>query len=305
MSTAFALAVCGRCGEPVTGSDDACAVCNGTVARAVLPLVHVDAFAAGAPAATAGRRSISLAISLLAVAVAGAVVAGLALPLGVGAALAFGVAAALLAAAAQAVGWLRCGRALGNILTSTRSVRAADGTPVGLRLPERRDPHAVRDPRQGPIGRMTQTVTLRVSASADPGALSMRGVGSLPPRVPAAVLRERLTRSVVLTFDGRLRVPVTRSVILGRNPSPAADGTAVVALPDMSRSISKSHVRLDVENGRVFARDLGSTNGTELVTASGIRELTPDERVEVPAGAQLRIAGVPLRIDDGSTGRTA
>lgn len=305
MSTAFALAVCGRCGEPVTGADGACPVCNGTVARAVLPLVHVDAFAVGAPAATAGRRSVALGISLLAVAVTGAVGAGLALPLGVGAALALGITAALLAAATQAAAWLRSGRALGNLLTSTRTVRVADGTPLGLRLPERRDAHAVRDPRQGPIGRLTQTVTLRVTPGADPGALSMRGVGSLPPRVPAAVLRERLTRSVVLTFDGQLRIPVSRSVILGRNPSPAADGTAVVALPDMSRSISKSHVRLDVENGRVFARDLGSTNGTEMVTASGIRELAPDERVEIPAGAQLRIAGVPLRIDDGSTGRTA
>jgi hypothetical protein len=237
--------------------------------------------------------------------VAGAVVAAASVPLGAPVTIACGVLAAVLIAAAQLAVWLRTGRAVGNLVTSTRTVRADDGTAPSLRMLRGR-PHAPAavERARGPLGRFLGTVTLVLGAHRDPLALAVRGVASLPPRVPGTVARDALARGVVLTFGGR-RIPLVRSVILGRNPPPVGGDTVVVSLPDMSRSISKSHVRLDNEGGRVFAQDLGSTNGTELVTPDGTRELRSGERVEIPAGAHLLLAGAPLRLDTGHASAAA
>jgi pSer/pThr/pTyr-binding forkhead associated (FHA) protein len=103
----------------------------------------------------------------------------------------------------------------------------------------------------------------------------------------------------MLVFDDRLRIPLARSMVLGRNPArPESEpDTIVVALPDMSRSISKAHVRIDREAERVYVQDLGSTNGTELVVHDHPVVLAAGTRVEWPAGAHLLLAGQPLRVE--------
>ena len=69
--------------------------------------------------------------------------------------------------------------------------------------------------------------------------------------------------------DGR-EIVVRGLVLLGRNPQPA-EGEAdaeLVKLPDESRTVSKTHLALGVDDAGLFAVDRGSTNGS-TVTAPG------------------------------------
>lgn len=77
--------------------------------------------------------------------------------------------------------------------------------------------------------------------------------------------------------DGR-EIAVHGLVLLGRNPQPA-EGEAdaeLVKLPDESRTVSKTHLALGVDDAGLFVVDRGSTNGS-TITAPG--------RPAVPAGA--------------------
>ena len=55
-------------------------------------------------------------------------------------------------------------------------------------------------------------------------------------------------------------------------------------------SVSKNHAVLRVEGERLFVRDVGSTNGTDI---DG-QVLTRNEESEVPIHATVRFAGIPL-----------
>ena len=300
MTTSVGLALCGRCGATVDAAVDVCPVCTGAIARSVLSLATVGPLSSGAPSAPPGRRALGVALSIIA---PWALAAGSAVAFssrGVFAALVLGAVVAAILITVQSALWLRTGRALGNVVTRTRSVRADDGTAPGMRIFRARPRgRAAGTAGRGVLGRLLGVVTVIVSAQHDPLWLATTGPASLPPRASGVIAPETVTREIVLTFDERLRIPLVRSVIIGRNPPRTEGDTISVAVPDLSRSISNSHVRLDNERGRVFARDLGSTNGTELVTHAGARLLSPGERIEIPAGAYLLLAGSPLRLNTG------
>lgn len=295
-------AVCARCGEPLVRGAARCPACDGAVAGAVLGPVPVGPLASGAAPASPARRALSCAISLAAPVVVAAGMLAATLSLGVPTALLFGLLAGLVAGAIELVGWLRSGRALGGLLTSTRTVRADDGTALswrGLAHPFSRRVRSIPAPGviQGPLGRLFGATTVVVRGDADPFVLATRGIATLPPRIPGVVARDIHAPALTLVFDGRVRMPLVRSLVLGRNPPPVGGDTVVVSLPDMSRSISKSHVRVDRIDGRVFAQDLGSTNGTQLVEGDRTVDLRPGERVELTPGAHLLLAGLVLRVD--------
>ncbi|MCR2825108.1 DUF5684 domain-containing protein [Microbacterium sp. zg.Y909] len=76
-------------------------------------------------------------------------------------------------------------------------------------------------------------------------------------------------------------------VILGRQPAsdPAHRGAQLVAVPDDTRTVSKTHARLELRGDRWSITDLGSTNGVMLPTLMGTEveaepgaELAPGER---------------------------
>ncbi len=77
--------------------------------------------------------------------------------------------------------------------------------------------------------------------------------------------------------DGRV-FPVRGLVLLGRNPQPS-DGEAdaeLVKLPDESRTVSKTHLALGVDDAGLFIVDRGSTNGSTV---------TPPGQPTAPVGA--------------------
>lgn len=87
-----------------------------------------------------------------------------------------------------------------------------------------------------------------------------------------------------LHVEGTPPMPlVAERVLLGRRPSPTAPGTQVLAIPDTTRTLSKSHARLDLVDGAWTITDLDSTNGILLVDDAGEEsEITAGEAVPVP-----------------------
>lgn len=70
--------------------------------------------------------------------------------------------------------------------------------------------------------------------------------------------------------DGRELV-VAGLVLLGRNPQPrpGEEGAELIKLSDESRTVSKSHLALDVDEHGLFVVDRDSTNGSTFTTAAG------------------------------------
>lgn len=91
-----------------------------------------------------------------------------------------------------------------------------------------------------------------------------------------------LDDGAVLTLAG--------SVLLGRDPAAGAGDPAAVTVPivDEARSVSKTHLLLDVGPAGVSVTDRHSTNGVVVLTAG----------VELPC-----VPGVPTPVPDGSTVR--
>lgn len=77
---------------------------------------------------------------------------------------------------------------------------------------------------------------------------------------------------VTLVFDdGTPEVELSGPVLLGRDParSDRFPQARPYALVDSARSVSKTHVLVDVSGGGAWVIDLGSTNGTAVVDAHG------------------------------------
>ncbi|MFJ6677596.1 DUF5684 domain-containing protein [Microbacterium sp. NPDC091382] len=125
---------------------------------------------------------------------------------------------------------------------------------------------------------------------------------------------EALERTVVVQ-RGRTRwelvlpdastVPLASDVVvLGRNPVPDASHprAQVIAVVDATRTVSKTHARLERRGDTWRITDLGSTNGILLPSPLGADvELKPGEEVEVTGRFLLGDAALRLnRMDAGS-----
>lgn len=99
-----------------------------------------------------------------------------------------------------------------------------------------------------------------------------------------------------LTLDDGAERVVDGAVVIGRNPV-SADGELLFVLKDETRSVSKTHLRLDGTGDEVVVTDLGSTNGSTILREDGSREeLTPDTPTVLPAGAQVTLGDRTLSV---------
>lgn len=74
---------------------------------------------------------------------------------------------------------------------------------------------------------------------------------------------------VTLTWDDGTTTPVSALTVVGRNPSVGdLDGALAVAVPDTTRSLSKTHFAIGLDSGPYIV-DRHSTNGTTIVHADG------------------------------------
>lgn len=103
-----------------------------------------------------------------------------------------------------------------------------------------------------------------------------------------------------LDIPGAGRIPVEGVVFLGRNPIAAADApdALTLALDDSTKSVSKTHARLDLDDGVLFVSDLESTNGVWIVPADGEPiEVLPGTRHIVPEGADLELGEFVIQVE--------
>lgn len=129
----------------------------------------------------------------------------------------------------------------------------------------------------------------RLSAADDPlGDLEQTRISAI--QLPA-VKKLRLS-----TDDGGERI-VEKAVVIGRNP--AAPGEEVLfVMKDDTRSVSKTHLRIDGTGDDVTVTDLGSTNGSSILREDGSREnLVPNSPTVLPTGAQVTLGDRALSVE--------
>lgn len=130
------------------------------------------------------------------------------------------------------------------------------------------------------------------------------------PEVPAGEVDDdpdELDRTVVarrkripwaLVPPSGATVDLTSSVvILGRRPAPDADhpDAQLIAISDETRTVSKTHARLELRGDTWFVTDLDSTNGVLFATLMGTEvEAPPGERIE--AGERFFLGDAEVRL---------
>jgi hypothetical protein len=239
----------------------------------------------GSARARAGQLLGAVALDLLAL-------AAVVVPLGAAAASAdpqlvlLAVFALLALLVGQVVAWSRTGRTLGAWITGVRQVSSSDGAPPGLSRAIGAtwfaDVRRGRDPVDPVI--VVPLVPPPVAPAAAPAT------APVPLATPDATPSLRSVSRALLVVDGRVGGAIGEGVVLGRNPTATGDARAV-AIADIGREISKVHlaVRLDAD-GRVWADDLGSTNGSTLVRADGTAvPLAPGTEQEIGIGDVVRL----------------
>jgi FHA domain len=132
---------------------------------------------------------------------------------------------------------------------------------------------------------------------------------SAPAAVPVSGDVDEGTRMVTRDRDAatawRLRladgteIPVRGAILLGRDPAPE-DGQEVarlVSLADPDHSISKTHALVDLRGDHLVVRDLGSTNGTVVVSRDSVEvECAAGVDVDVGDGAGIELGTYVLRV---------
>jgi hypothetical protein len=110
---------------------------------------------------------------------------------------------------------------------------------------------------------------------------------------PVEIARPPLGRLLVA---GAPPVTLDRDVVLGRNPR-IPDGYRsqphLIRLTDPRQEVSGLHAVLSLRQWHVSVTDLGSTNGTEIITPDGRRQrLVPDSAVIIEPGTTIVLAEV-------------
>jgi hypothetical protein len=113
---------------------------------------------------------------------------------------------------------------------------------------------------------------------------------------PVAIARPVLGEILLSTGE---RIPLDRPVIIGRKPNAPrfsnADMPRLVVVESPRQDISRSHLKIDLEDWSVIVSDLGSTNGTVLR-----REGQPDRRLKGPEQMVAQVGDV-YDLGDGIT----
>jgi len=111
------------------------------------------------------------------------------------------------------------------------------------------------------------------------------------------------TGSWRLILDNGVTIDIERPTLLGRTPT-NEDGSdhALVAIPDLTRSISRVHALIEPADDCVWLTDAGATNGTRAASPSASggtvieRWLRSGERVDVRAGGTIHLGDRELRV---------
>lgn len=119
---------------------------------------------------------------------------------------------------------------------------------------------------------------------------AVREVGGVDEAAASGDGDGRPTVHAVLAFANGERIPVDRTVLVGRNPKIA--GVVDTELPRImkyeGKGLSRTHAEIRVEDGQLVLEDLDSTNGTEVEAPGAEREtLDPATPVVITIGTSI------------------
>lgn len=145
--------------------------------------------------------------------------------------------------------------------------------------------------------RRVDRVTGLPSYQLTPGNAVTRGSGADPFALRPRATKQyeqatRPTRAVHIAKAGLLLIvddgtthSVTETAVIGRNPTPSDPRVLAIAIPDLSRTVSKAHLSVAAGERGVTVTDLASANGTWVVGAP--TPLVPHTATLVPWGSKL------------------
>lgn len=191
----------------------------------------------------------------------------------------------------------------------TQAPKAPIGAPIPTPTPvqEMQAPKAPVAP-PAPTARfsapMPQPLAREASAEAPPAeveaprppepAVPTTAVPTTAPK-PAATATNSTTASApasasyaALLLDTGQSIPVNRTIVLGRAPSPQRATDSPIPVEDQTRSLSRTHVRIAPSEGGITIEDLNSANGTRARSPNGqTHTLVPGQPIELPMNSQL------------------
>jgi hypothetical protein len=277
---------CARCGAMQTSPDVLCESCGmaltpaaqGSVLGTYTPLL------AGVARASAARGNLAVLIDALPLAVAAAVAVVQAASGQFGRLIWTAVLSGVFVAVQLLLFVLR-GRTVGRLALSLRTVDDLTGNPVSVRkiIERLTTAYWVRRTVTADLRRGRDPLTRALPALPE-GALA---AGSLPTAVLAAprsaAPATATSDAVAIVFDTGRRQVINTSLLIGRSPESSralelrastAGKTGelpVLALADLSRTLSKTHALLEWSGSVLWVTDLHSANGSVLISPDGER----------------------------------
>ena len=193
----------------------------------------------------------------------------------------------------------------------THTPKAPIGAPIPTPTPvqEMQAPKAPVAP-PAPTARfsapMPQPLAREASAGAPPAEVEAPrppepAVPTTAPAVPATAPKPAATATngttasapasasyAALLLDTGQSIPVNRTIVLGRAPSPQRATDSPIPVEDQTRSLSRTHVRIAPSEGGITIEDLNSANGTRARSPNGqTHTLVPGQPIELPMNSQL------------------
>lgn len=160
-------------------------------------------------------------------------------------------------------------------------------------------------PAQPPSSPLAPVPIQRGTSASDPvvvplqvRAAQVAGPGPAPSSEEADRTVARGSGAARLLLDTGQQVVLGGTVLLGRDPVAVPPWTGAVLVPVPDYSVSKTHVALRLEGTRVLVHDLGSTNGTVVVSPGGSATVAvPGDVLEASAGSTVRFGDRSLRVE--------
>ena len=199
---------------------------------------------------------------------------------------------------------------------SSMTRESQDAAQPRFAAPQDAAPRPVRAMPQAPGRPITPAVPAQPAAPAAPAQASSRtaparpqGAPATPPtrQRPVAAPPQGTPRSAPrpasathaagpstngahtgLLLDTGQSIPMDRTIVLGRAPSPVSPGDVPIPVDDQTRSLSRTHVRITPTASGISIVDMNSANGTRARTPNGrTHTLVPGQPLELPLNSQL------------------
>ncbi|MDN5725505.1 MAG: RDD family protein [Propionibacteriales bacterium] len=218
------------------------------------------------------------------------------------------LAGATLAAGLEVHLLLRSGRTPGRWVAGLRTVDKNTGTPIGWeRLIHRfiggvpalglvtADLRSGRDPVRADLTEgHSADQSVRTTVPPPPPELRPTTVQSAPPAPRTVTSRS----AVLLVSESGRSWELRRPALVGRKPAdPRLPDVDLIALPDLSRRLSRTHLLFERSDTMVWATDQHSTSGTKLITPDGTQiRLDAGARTVVPIGSVIECGHRQIRV---------